>query len=57
MEEITISIDCYQCGEKLTFPFRLFRNHAEYMYCPICQEGVQIYLNGSTLEIDKLTQK
>lgn len=53
MDEISISIDCYGCGTKLETKFRLFINNADYIYCPSCQEGVQIYFNG-VLHIDRL---
>lgn len=56
-ETITLSIDCYMCGYKLEFPFRLGVQMAEYCYCPDCQEGVQVYWNGETLLIDRLQQE
>jgi len=57
MEEITIDIDCYQCGTKLQFPFRLFIGHAEYCYCQECQEGVEVYFDQNILHISRLQQE
>ena len=57
MEEITLSIDCYQCGNKLEFQFRPFVSHAAYCYCPECQEGIQVYMINTTLHIDRLQQE
>ena len=54
---IFINIDCYQCGNKLEFPFRLDMQQAEYCYCQECQEGVQVCFNGEVLSIDRLEQE
>lgn len=54
IDEITINIDCYQCGTKLQFPFKLRLSLSEYCYCPDCQEGVEIRFDGSILHIDRL---
>jgi len=54
MKEMYFSIDCYQCGTKLKFPFRLFDGHADYCYCPDCGEGIQVYFVGENLSIDRL---
>ena len=54
---ITMSIDCYQCGNKLEFPFRLDMQQAEYCYCQECREDVQVCFSGEVLSIDRLEQE
>lgn len=51
---ITISIDCFQCGTKLEFPFKLSLTCSEYCFCPDCQEGVEVRFDGSILHVDRI---
>ena len=53
-KEIYISIDCYKCGTKMEFPFRLGVQQAEYAYCNYCREGVQVTFFNNVLNIDRL---
>lgn len=52
--EITISIDCFQCGTKLEIPYKLWLTCSEYCYCPDCQEGIEIRFDGEILHINRL---
>ena len=51
---ITISVDCFQCGTKLEFPFKSSLRCSEYCYCPDCQEGVEVRFDGEVLHINRL---
>ena len=54
INEIILSIDCYQCGTKLKFPFRMQLSVAEYCYCPDCQEGIEVKFDGQVFTINRL---
>jgi len=51
---LTVDIDCYNCGENITIPFRLGVHHAEYGYCNACGEGIEIRNQAHTLSISRL---
>ena len=55
-EQIIIDIDCYDCGENISVPFRYGVQLAAYGYCE-CLEGVQIYYTTGTLSISRLERE
>jgi hypothetical protein len=55
-EQIIIDIDCYDCGENISVPFRHGVQQAAYGYCE-CMEGVQIYYIPGTLSISRLEKE
>ena len=54
---ITMSVDCYDCGNKIEFDYRVFHGAAAYEYCSSCHRGIQVYYNGDVLFIDVLSEE
>lgn len=50
--DMTIKMNCYNCGIKLTIPFKF--NKVEYVSCPNCQKNIRIGFRNNTLDIDQL---
>jgi len=57
MDEIIIDIDCYNCGFKIQFSFKLLLTHVEHIHCNSCREGIQVYFDQYGLHIDRLEQE
>jgi len=54
-ETIIMSIDCYDCGNKIEFDYRIFNGAAAYSYCNYCGRGIQVYYNSNILSVDLLS--
>lgn len=54
MDGIEINIDCYNCGSKLTFVYRLYAGSNDHEYCSECQQGIRLFFDGTMLEIEKV---
>lgn len=52
--DLTIDIDCFNCGENTTIRFRLGVQRAEYTYCNSCGEGIGVLFEAHTLRILRL---
>jgi len=55
--QVTVRIDCYNCGKVLEFEHTPQNLTSSYVYCPSCGEGIAFSMNETEIQIERLSHE